>query len=231
MKRTICILLVIVLTIGSDVIAFASTSFTPSIFEPPSYVDLLNDSYVTFDCMCSDYLTLGHYQKNGITFFLGSGERMPANEENHGCCLTPPIPTNIAIEIVVFFDGVPNLSKDLFKWCEGLTRNVYIPVSVVEIDEDCFVMSSEITVHFPSQNEVALSYAQNRNMRFEVMDGQRILGDVDYNKQIDMKDVLVLRKSIANLPASYEIYSTDINSDNSTDMKDVLALRTNLLTE
>ena len=131
----------------------------------------------------------------------------------------------------MFFDGVPNLSKDLFKWCEGLTRNVYIPASVDEIDEDCFVMSSTIVIHFPVQNEAALSYAQNRNMRFEVMNGQRVLGDVDYNKQIDMRDVLVLRKAIARLPASYEIYSTDINSDNSIDMKDVLVLRFSLFTE
>ena len=50
-------------------------------------------------------------------------------------------------------------------------------------------------------------------------------GDVNRDGNVDMKDVLVLRKHIANLAVCNDEAAADMNSDSSLDMKDVLLLR------
>ena len=55
-----------------------------------------------------------------------------------------------------------------------------------------------------------------------------ILGDVNSDGEIDMKDVLMLRKKIASQPIDESKYSreaADVNRDNQIDMKDVLKIR------
>ncbi len=53
------------------------------------------------------------------------------------------------------------------------------------------------------------------------------LGDVNSDKQIDMKDVLLLRKYLGKMISQNEIYFAyaDCNQDGSIDMKDVLVIR------
>ena len=56
----------------------------------------------------------------------------------------------------------------------------------------------------------------------------RARGDVNQDNEIDMKDVLMLRKKIANLPIDMEAYNpkaADANVDGEIDMKDVLVIR------
>ena len=184
------------------------------------------DNYELYDCGCMELLGLCHMSKGGITFFEWASENDKMSAKGLSCFWhSPEEPDDPLFHTVVFLNGVPNLVNDLFKYLEGTTQDVYIPDSVKEIDEECFVMNSRITLHFTKNNAVALAYAQNRGMAFEVMDGERLPGDVDFDKNVDMKDVLSLRKAIANFPAAYEIYSTDLNADDSTDMKDVLILR------
>ena len=228
MKKMIVCLTVIVLICTMMMIADAGDSnkaaFDASIFEVPD--DL--ETYPCFDCMCSDYQSVYHYVnlKEGITFYQwvgGDGKMAPLS----GGCFGRVPDDSQAFEYatVVFWNGVPNLVKDLFKKWESCTHDVYIPDSVKQIAEDCFVDGSTITLHFTKNNQTALAYAQIRGMAFEVMDGERALGDVNFDKSVDMKDTLSLRKSIANLPAAVEICSTDLNADGSVDMKDVLTLR------
>lgn len=50
-------------------------------------------------------------------------------------------------------------------------------------------------------------------------------GDVNRDGNVDMKDVLLLRKHIANLAPCDDEAASDMNSDRSLDMKDVLLLR------
>ena len=51
------------------------------------------------------------------------------------------------------------------------------------------------------------------------------VGDVNADGDVNMKDVLVLRKHIANIAPCTDEVAADINSDGSLDMKDVLRLR------
>ena len=231
-KRTLVWVVVILLVITMSIVAAADTSeplidaatWDASIFEKP---DSLYDDYDICECLDGLLLNIRHYEKDGIYYFHWIGEEDKMLSKIEGTCFggAPAYaPT------VVFLDGVPNLVNDLFKYWENGTKDVYIPDSVKEIEENCFVEGSHITIHFTKNNAVALAYAQSRGMAFEVMDGERMLGDVDFDKSVDMKDVLCLRKSIASLPAAVEIYSTDLNADGSTDMKDVLTLRKQIAT-
>lgn len=52
-----------------------------------------------------------------------------------------------------------------------------------------------------------------------------VLGDCNDDGKVDMKDVLFLRKFIAQLPTYINEIAADINGDNALDMKDVLVLR------
>ena len=212
-----------------------SDPISDPVSEPSSAVsifDLPTDwtQYAVISCEDSEYVGMYHEMRRGVedvVFFrwIGNMERVPS-DLGLSCFSRHTVwaPT------VVFWNGVPNFPKDLFKTLEGAVNDVYIPDSVTEIDEDCFVEGSHITIHFTKNNAVALAYAQTRGMAFEVMDGERVSGDVDFDKSVDMKDVLCLRKSIASLPAAVEIYSTDLNADGSTDMKDVLILRKQIAT-
>ena len=51
------------------------------------------------------------------------------------------------------------------------------------------------------------------------------LGDANLDKSVDMKDVLVIRKYIAHMDATFTMELADFNFDNSLDMKDVLQIR------
>lgn len=50
-------------------------------------------------------------------------------------------------------------------------------------------------------------------------------GDANDDDNLDMKDVLVMRKSMANLSVTINLKAADCNADGSLDMKDVLMLR------
>ena len=52
-----------------------------------------------------------------------------------------------------------------------------------------------------------------------------IYGDVDYDAEVTMKDVLVLRKKIAGYTVVIDENAADVNVDGSIDMKDVLLIR------
>ena len=221
----------------SDISEPDPATWDASIFEVPKDLYEFHDNpadqvlydYLGVECWEPVELGISHFNKGGISYYkwLNKVKKIPAVTEDNGGCLTWP---TLASATVVFWNGVPNLPKDMFKGWEGKTNDVYIPDSVTEIDEECFVEGSHITIHFTKNNAAALAYAQHRGMAFEVMDGERVSGDVDFDKSVDMKDVLCLRKSIASLPAAVEIYSTDVNADGSTDMKDVLTLRKQIAT-
>ena len=52
-----------------------------------------------------------------------------------------------------------------------------------------------------------------------------LYGDANGDGVINMKDVLVVRKHIADLPVELDLAAADVNRDKSVNMKDVLALR------
>ncbi len=55
--------------------------------------------------------------------------------------------------------------------------------------------------------------------------GEFVTGDANGDNAVDMKDVLVIRKAIANMEVTINAEAADANGDGSVDMKDVLLIR------
>ena len=277
MKKLLSFLAVFALLLGLSTVAMATGSTDPakwdtSVFEIPDkeYFEFNEDTtqtYMTCLCVCSDYLGIYHYERgNGETgeaYFkwMNKWDTMP--DAIDGTCFCG-VPNDPYLKTVVFWDGVPNLINDLFKEWEVVTDDVYIPDSVAEIAENCFVEGSHITLHFTANNEVALAYALSRGMNYEIVPEPEVvsepnepsepisepeviepvsdvfdpsdvsddvlLGDADGDGELNMKDVLLIRKFIAKLDVSLHEAATDVNADGSTDMKDVLILRKQIAT-
>ena len=66
------------------------------------------------------------------------------------------------------------------------------------------------------------------NFKISVVRNPNLAGDVNNDKNVDMKDVLVLRKYLAGLTDTIHTDNADVNEDASINMKDVLVLRKNI---
>lgn len=55
--------------------------------------------------------------------------------------------------------------------------------------------------------------------------GDKRIGDINDDGEVDMKDVLMMRKYLAGMDVEYNAENADCNADGSVDMKDVLLLR------
>ena len=74
-------------------------------------------------------------------------------------------------------------------------------------------------------NTAAEAYAKEKGFTFVALAPPVPLGDATEDGNVDMKDVLLVRKFIAGLAAAINRYAADVNADNSVDMKDVLLIR------
>ncbi|MBR3289322.1 MAG: hypothetical protein IKI63_00935 [Clostridia bacterium] len=235
MKKLLSCLAVFALLLGLSTAAGATDTtdkpaFDTSVFEAPQFQD--EDGWEGIECWEPVELGISHNRKSGITYYqwLNKIEKIPAvTEENGGCFVW----ANLAPAMVVFWNGVPNLSKDLFKYWEDGTNDVYIPDSVTEIDEDAFVMNSTITLHFSANNAVALAYAEARGMNYEIVPEPEEVSEPDPSEP-DISDPDISEPSepdISDLDTSdpsavpHGILLGDADGDGDVTMKDVLLVR------
>ena len=210
------------------------------IFDFDTYA---NDELMSVNCLCfADGETLpgigcDHYQNKTMTVFRwrGESERMADFENNVTSipdCFRPD-KESFLTERVLFTDGVPNLGDYLF-FFNRTVKEVYIPDSVTEIGEHTFPTLSDVKIYC-SSGSYAAEYALAHKLECHMMDTgsicrQSVLrGDANGDGQRNMKDVLALRKFIAENAGEYvDILGdtgADVNGDSVINMKDVLMLR------
>ena len=127
-------------------------------------------------------------------------------------------------------NGVTCLGAYAFEGCSTLT-DITIPVSVQSIDfmafSSCDVLQTvhyggspidRVNMEIERENEALLNAAW-------VYHGAANAGDANGDGSVDMKDVLMMRKFIANRTATIDKTAADVNRDSSMDMKDVLLVR------
>ena len=81
-----------------------------------------------------------------------------------------------------------------------------------------------------NEQEVYYTIALTRMTGFNFQTALRLYrelgsGQAVYEHRLDMKDVLLIRKRIANMPVTLILENADVNGDDSVDMKDVLLIR------
>ena len=132
----------------------------------------------------------------------------------------------------LFLDGVPNLGDYLMFFEQRRIKNVYIPNSVKEIGEHTFSQFADVCIHCYS-GSYAEEYAKTHNYACHLLDTDEVIpaamsGDANGDNARNLKDVLALRKALAEDTVSTLSAGADCNVDKSVDMKDVLLLRQHL---
>ena len=132
---------------------------------------------------------------------------------------------------VLFLNGVPNLG-DYLMFFERRIKEVYIPNTVKKIGEHTFSQFADVSI-FCYSGSYAEEYAKTHNIECHLLDTDEVIpaamsGDANGDNARNLKDVLALRKALAEDTVSTLSAGADCNVDKSVDMKDVLLLRQHL---
>ena len=134
---------------------------------------------------------------------------------------------------VTVADGTIGIAEGAFFGAENLTE-ITIPESVTYIGDLAFYNCYKLeTVRYGgskrTRRDVEIKDGNDclQNAAWEYADASGFdPGDANNDGSVDMKDVLVIRKSIAGLPVdSIDLDAADVDGDGSATMKDVLMIR------
>lgn len=128
--------------------------------------------------------------------------------------------------------GTRLIASNAFIDCKKL-HDVTIPASVKYIcshavgyryieETNRYVVKSNLTIHC-FKNSVAEKYAKNNGINYEIIEGT--FGDANRDDNIDLLDVLQVRKYIAKQLVETDYDLSDVNCDGAVDMLDVLLVR------
>lgn len=129
-------------------------------------------------------------------------------------------------------NGCSSKGRDISFWKDG--GCFYLTVEGLGFDSYMPIYIDNIVLEMNTENEptrtttttttTRVTY-ENRTNPTEASAEPTVQGDVNGDGNLDMKDVLLLRKHIAGIDVTLDEEAADINHDGSVDMKDVLMMR------
>ncbi len=126
-------------------------------------------------------------------------------------------------------DGVASVGISAFERCTHLT-SVTIPDSVTSIGDRAFYGCDNFTI-YGHLGSYALAYAVENDIPFEVLveqdpdGGDRLLGDVDDDDDINNKDLGLLQRCINGWNVEINLSAADVNCDGVINNKDFVILQ------
>ena len=140
-----------------------------------------------------------------------------------------------SMESVTLPDSVTSIGEYAFIDCTSL-KNITIPNSVTSIgdyafgycycDEESFEIEKlpdfQINCYAGTAGE---QYAIDNGFDYTLRDSDITYGDANGDGNVDMLDVLLIRKYIAKQPVTIDLTVSDVTCDDSVDMLDVLLIR------
>ena len=132
---------------------------------------------------------------------------------------------NINITSVVIPDTVSTIDEAAFISCSSLDE-ITIPDSVTYIGERVFDYCDKNLIIFGKKGSVAETYAKDNNLRFIDL-SNCLMGDVNLDGSVNIKDATAIQKHIANLitldEKGYDV--ADVDGSGSVNIKDATAIQ------
>lgn len=136
------------------------------------------------------------------------------------------------LTLVKLNKGLLTLGKSVFYSCQSLD-SIYIPSTVELIDDYSFDLCGEGLIINSTEGSYAQQYANDNLFGFNVIietedpeDPEDILyGDINDDKNLNSKDVLLLKQYNANWDVEINKEAADVNDDKEVNSKDTLLLK------
>ena len=122
--------------------------------------------------------------------------------------------------------GMSVTSIGAYAFANADLKVITVPESVTDIDECAFgyYPSEDLTIRCV-EGSAAYDYAVKNGINYELIDTSIVYGDANGDGNIDMRDVLLIRKHIAKQPIELSLDASDVTVDGAVDMRDVLLIR------
>ena len=131
---------------------------------------------------------------------------------------------------IVIPDGVSAIAGETFLGCAALDT-IFIPASVKEVKNNAFYACALLAHVWYEGDETARGAMTvghyNSSLTGAAWHYERLSGDVNYDGEVTMRDVLLIRRAIAALVETDGDFSevADVDGDGEATMKDVLMIR------
>lgn len=116
---------------------------------------------------------------------------------------------------IVLPDGIAHIGSYAFGGSTEL-KKIYIPKSVTNLSSNIFYNSPKVTVYC-IENTPAHTYCINNNISFELIIEKdypsNILGDVNNDKALNIRDATTIQKKIAGIDVDFLSQNCDTNAD------------------
>lgn len=128
----------------------------------------------------------------------------------------------INTENIVIGDKVTYLGDNMLSYLYKVS-NIYVPDSVTEIGTNVFPSQTDAIIHC-GKNSPAIKGALEAGLRFDT-NGQTHKADVNGDGDINLLDLVAMRKALAKWHSGYEVTAIDANGDGKTNLLDLILLR------
>ncbi len=126
---------------------------------------------------------------------------------------------------IIIPDSVTSIGDFAFGYCTSLT-SVTIPDGVTSISYDAFKDCTSLTI-YGYENSYAQEYADEHDIPFVVISGDKIFGDANGDGEITIEDATLIQKSVVGIAAldADQKALADVNGDGKVTVFDVTLIQ------
>ncbi|MEE1018576.1 MAG: dockerin type I domain-containing protein [Acutalibacteraceae bacterium] len=176
--------------------------------------DVKNTFYIDFTGRSYDFDLEDTESNHQIQHMIGHSEQEEEKGAFGGLCFNT--------ENIIIGDKVTYLGNNMLAYLYKV-GNIYVPDSVTEIGTNVFPSQTDAIIHC-SKDSVAIGGALESGLRFDT-NGQTRKGDLNADGDINLLDLVAMRKALAKWHTGYEVTAIDANGDGVVNLLDLILIR------